>query len=327
MKLTLALPALLRRPDETPPPLKLPAFNQILRYGRLQRHAQRPSEFYARYLWRGSLLAQAKRALNLPEHQIAVFASPLWQQMGMNHVSMIGGEHIGILPDEAERLCADLSAFYAQDSWRFYPWRPDLWLATLPSEPDWQVAPVLDVCGQIGNPEAAEGANALIWLGKQTEIQMWLHGHPLNGKRIACKQPAVNGLWLWTDLVGSQTAILTASDSPWAQSSDGLKADAPYDFQAWQEIVAEQGQKVSDGLIFLDDLIATAQTGDVWAYQEILESWETRWFAPLWQEVCAGRLKELVIATDGENGGEVVVTPQSKWAFWRKGKPFDGIAL
>ena len=37
--------------------------------------------------------------------------------------------------------------------------------------------------------------------------------------------------------------------------------------EAWFEMVQETGNTVSDGLIFLDDLVSTLQTGDVWAYK------------------------------------------------------------
>ncbi|WP_232507450.1 hypothetical protein [Neisseria weixii] len=87
----------------------------------------------------------------------------------------------------------------------------------------------------------------------------------------------------------------------------------------------ESGLSVSDSLIFLDNLVVTGQTGDVFAYQEILQNWENRWFSPLWQALQSGRLKQLTIATDGENGGELVMTSKSKWAFWKANKNFNGI--
>ncbi|WP_232507449.1 hypothetical protein [Neisseria weixii] len=188
MKLTLAIPALNRRNDETLPPLKLDAFNQILRYGRLNKMPQTPSEFYRRHLWQGSLLAQAKRRLNIPANQAAAFASPLWQQMGMHQVNVISGEHLNIQAEEAEQFCRELSDFYREDSWQFHPLRPDLWLITMPSESDWDVAPIWDIGGQIGATDQATGRDALQWLNKQTEMQMWLHNHPLNQQRQS--QPA-----------------------------------------------------------------------------------------------------------------------------------------
>lgn len=326
MKITLAIPALNRRADETPVPLALDAFNQILRYGRLNRQAQKPSEFYSRHLWQGSLSAQAKRVLDIPSGQAAAFASPLWQRMGMHQASVISGEHLNIQAAEAEQLCQGLSGFYQEDGWQFHTVRPDLWLITMPSESDWQVAPIWDIGGQIGAIDQAAGSDALQWLNKQTEIQMWLHSHPLNQHRQNRQAPAINGLWLWQDICGGSTnAGLLASDSPWAQFYPHRRIDAPYDFDAYLNAAGEYGLSVSDGLIFLDDLVVTGQTGDVSSYREILQNWETRWFAPLWQALQSGRLKQLKIATDGENGGELVITSKSKWAFWKTNKSFDGI--
>ena len=61
MKLTLALPSLNRFADESVPALALPAFNCLLRYGILRKETLRPSEFYGRHLWNGSLITQVQR--------------------------------------------------------------------------------------------------------------------------------------------------------------------------------------------------------------------------------------------------------------------------
>ncbi|QEY24106.1 hypothetical protein [Neisseria animalis] len=325
MKLTLVIPSLHRLPDETPPLLKLPAFNRMLRYGRLQKATLRPSECYARYLWQGSLLERAKACLNLPDEIHTAFASPLWQQMGLHHVSIVGGAYAGITSEEAEHLCSGLNEFYRQDGWRFYPVSPDLWLLAKPFASEWNVAPVWDICGQIGSTDQADGQDALEWLGKQTEIQMWLHDHPVNRARAAQNLPPLNGLWLWQDIQGSGAAELTAADGVWAKLGGGTVIDVPYDFPAYRRAAQECGRENADGLICLEDLVVTAQTGDVWAYQEILESWEARWFEPLWQELRTGRLQKLTIATDGENGGELTLTPRSHRAFWKRPKTFRGM--
>ena len=179
---------------------------------------------------------------------------------------------------------------------------------------------VLDVCGQPEMDGQAHGEDAVSWLAMQTEIQMFLHTHPINQAREQQGLPEINGLWLWNDADGTQPADIVASDSAWARFSDTPKLDAPYDLKAWFKMVQETGNTVSDGLIFLDDLVSTLQTGDVWAYKDILESWENRWFAPLWDALDSGRLKTVCIATDGENGGTLEIGRRSKWVFWRKAK-------
>ena len=244
--------------------------------------------------------------------------------MGMHHVNIISGEFIGIQKEEAQRLCADLSAFYQDKDWQFEPLCESMWLLSMPKTEDWGAECVLDVCGQPEMDGQAHGKDAVSWLAMQTEIQMFLHTHPINQAREQQGLPEINGLWLWNDADGTQSADIVASDSAWARFSDKPKLDAPYDLKAWFEMVQETGNAVSDGLIFLDDLVSTLQTGDVWAYKDILESWETRWFSPLWDALASGRLKTVCIATDGENGGTLEIGRRSKWAFWRKAKTFNG---
>ena len=106
MHLTLALPAL-NQPDFAKLPATLtPALNQLLRFGTFTPQAARPSEFYGRYLWQGSLLAHAKAQLGLAADAPAAFAAPVWQQMGMHSMSMLAGADIGINMQQAQRLCA-----------------------------------------------------------------------------------------------------------------------------------------------------------------------------------------------------------------------------
>lgn len=325
MNLTLALPALVYHISDTLPPLDLPSFNKILRFGTFTPSSISSSALYARFLWKGSLLGHALNHLHLPPGQPSVFASPVWQQMGMHNLSMLGGTDIQIQLHEAEQLCSGLNDFFREDGWAFRPVRADLWLVTVPRIPNWQVPPVLDVLGQVDGSIRAEGPDGPSWLQKQTEIQMWLHNHPLNVERTAAGIPTVNGVWLWQDLEGGQTAApILACDSSWAQFYSGTHLDVPYDFAAWEAVLKESGQTVSDGLLFLDDLAVTAHTADVWAYKDTLESWEQRWFAPLWQALCEGRLKNLCIVTDGPHGGELHIKAKAGRAFWKKKKTFAG---
>ncbi|MBF0803804.1 MULTISPECIES: hypothetical protein [unclassified Neisseria] len=325
MHLTLALPALNRNTDAAQPATVLPSLNKMMRFGSYTATPARPSEFYGRFLWHGSLLERAKPALGIGPEQAAVFASPVWQQMGMHHMDMLGGGDIQIQAHEAETFCLGLSRFLQTDGWHFHPLRPDLWLVALPAQPDWQAAPVLDVLGRIDDSVRAEGTGSRVWLQKQTEIQMWLHAHPLNAKRAAARVPTVNGVWLWRDIAGSRAGNpLLGSSSPWAQFYPGSRTGAPDDFDAWMETTRRHNRPVSDGLLFLDDLAVTRHTDDAWAYKEILESWEQRWFAPLWQALQQGRLNSLTIATDGPQGGSLTLNPKAARAFWKKKKTFAG---
>ena len=323
MNLTLALPALNWGDETSLPPLDVPALNQLLRFGRFSAAPQSSAAFFADYLWQGSLLALAKQALSIPAEQPAVFASPVWQQMGMHRMSMLGGSEIGISAEEAAELCGGLNQFYADEGWRFQVYRPDLWLLCLPETADWQAEPVLDVLGEVDGTMRAQGDGSRAWLSAQTEIQMWLHNHALNAARTAAGQPAINGVWLWRDGVGTTANTpLLASDSAWADAYSGSRVDAPYDYAAWYAIAAEQGS--DSGVIFLDDLLPAAHTADVWAYQQTLQAWDERFFAPIWQDLRSGRLKQFTLATDGAEGGRLQLSAKAGRAFWKRQRAFQG---
>ena len=316
MQLTLAILGL-NRPSETGLPAT-PALNEILRFGRFYPQPCSTSAFYARHLWRGSLTARALRHFGLPESAPALLASPVWQQMGINQTHFSAGRDLAVRDDEAAQWCGGLNDFFREDGWCFYPFRPDLWLLTLPENPDWPVPPVLDMLGQEDGMERMEGRAPADWLAKQTEIQMWLHGHPLNiGRRIP-----VNGLWLWPDLAGRAQADFAAADSEWAFFPEGL-IPVPDDWQAFARAAADLGRPVSDGLIFLDGLRQTA--GGEADYCRLLADWETRFFAPVWHDLKAGRLKKLTIAADGAQGGYLEANAKPHRAFWKRRKTFAGL--
>ena len=112
---TLILPALLREPHETLPELHTPALNQLLRYARVQPTAYSRMQLYQTYLC---------DQLGQPEN--IIYASPVWQQMGMNTASQIPAEHLPLTHSEATIWCNELNQFY-HGEYLFTPIRPDLW--------------------------------------------------------------------------------------------------------------------------------------------------------------------------------------------------------
>ncbi|WP_373741880.1 hypothetical protein [Neisseria sp.] len=245
--------------------------------------------------------------------------------MELHHMSLLDGSSFGISEQEAVELCDGLTSFYSENGWRFQPLNPTLWLLTLPDTPDWLSPCILDVCGQIDSSVQAEGEGRLKWLRYQTEIQMWLHNHVLNSKRNSNGLPPINGIWLWNDVIGqSDGRSAVSSDSPWAQFYPGIYTDVPYGFNEWLQMMQENQPDISDGIVFLDDLVPTFHTGDVWAYKTIIEQWEQQWFTPALAALKTGRLKTLTVATDGKQGGTFILNRRSLYAFWRKCKIFSG---
>ncbi|MGF6147401.1 Uncharacterized protein conserved in bacteria [Kingella potus] len=287
-----------------------PALAAMLRFGRFAAAPASSAAFYARTLWRGSLCRLLAAEAGLPDGTPCVLAAPVSQQMGMNQAHQACGRTLGITPDEAAAWCAGLTEFFADAGWRFHPCRPDLWLLSLPQQPGWQDVPsVWAADGQADGMERAEGLAPPDWLAAQTEIQMWLHTHPLNAARAV----PVNGVWLWQDSVGTSPFDFTAADRSCAFLPDGRAAFAvPPDWDALQSLFAAQPQPVSDGLVFLEGS-AAAESG-----RSLPEDWDRRFFAPALDALHGGRLKKLVLAAGGADGGSFVLTPYSRFAFWRR---------
>lgn len=315
MKLTFAIPGLLWKEEHARPEPNTPGLNALLRFGTISRPFDKVSDLYKTFLWNGSLRAQALRELGLPSATPAVLAAPVSQEMGMHSMNTLPGRDIALTAPQAETFCRDLSGFYGSDGIRFYPYRTDLWLAVLPQLPDWRVPSAPDIFGQVDGSMRAEGRDAAQWLNMQTEIQMFLHNHALNQKRISDGLPSLNGLWLWPDDEGSRENGLSAADNDWG----GRYHAPPYDWAAAERWQAEENAdgRCDSAVIFLEDLSATQYSGDIWAYQAVLEDWDKRFFAPAWQALREGRLKTLNIHS---NGGSLTVRAKAHRAFWKRKK-------
>ena len=309
---TLVLPALLRRPHEPVPPLAVPALNDLLRYGRFQ----------AAPLSRGALYQfYCCDRLTLPENQI--YASPVWQRMGMNSADMLALHDIRT--DEAQAWCAELTAFY-ENRYTFRPLRPDLWTLELPAPPQWQADSIWNVCGQLDGTQTAHGADTREWLRLTTEIQMWLHNHPHNAKREAAGQPPANGLWLWNaptpqPFQAAPYALSGCGSTEWHAQSSRPWQQADGGWAEWQAACRTAETNPERTLVFRSDFTACADTGDIWHYQALLEQWEHAWFAPLRTALFSGSLNGLEIVCEA---GRLTVGKHPQRRFWKRKKTFNG---
>ena len=311
---TLILPALLREPHETLPELHTPALNQLLRYARVQPTAYSRMQLYQTYLC---------DQLGQPEN--IIYASPVWQQMGMNTASQIPAEHLPLTHSEATIWCNELNQFY-HGEYLFTPIRPDLWTLALPSPPTWHAPSILDLTSQLDGSQTASGSDIRPWLALSTELQMWLHNHPRNAARQQNQLPPINGIWLWNApaTVPFQAASLIASNSAWAAHSSQATTEQPENYAAWQRTCAQRQIPLAHTHIFADDFLPSQQTGDIWAYQTQLAVWEQNWFEPLRQDLLSGCLKGLRIVCEQ---AQCTIGSKPQRAFWKRKRRFDGKTL
>lgn len=301
--LTLIIPGLLRLPEENVPPLSLPALDQLRRFATFVPHARTRSQLYTEFLC---------DQLELDAQQC--YASPVVQQMGINNVQMLDVQAACIALDmaQAQHWCERINAFYQTDL-RIEPVRADLWRMTLPQSAQWSVPPLWEACGIL---TMQPHDHAPQWLQLSTELQMWLHQQ---------NHVPFNALWLWNaPEIGAQAACtLLGTNSVWAAQSSLRCETLPYDLAAWLRACQEYAVCVDETHLFDDGLVASAQTGDVWAYQQYIQQLEQCFFMPIWQALCAGSLRGVRVVC--EQGEWRIKGKPPRWAFWKRVVPFDGV--
>jgi len=151
------------------------------------------------------------------------------------------------------------------------------------------------------------------------ELQMLLHEHPVNERRMARGLPPVNSVWLWGigtlrepkdgvngDLL-TDDAWLTAV---WRKHGGRVRAVTELD-----HVLVEEGTDVR---------IASVAGLDGRLASDTLRALEANVFAPVRSALLASRVSRVSL----HKGQRVLeLTPSARWAFWRRARPLAGMSL
>lgn len=109
----------------------------------------------------------------------------------------LAGRVSDLASDEAEELLTALNAHFHDDGLVFVAPRPDTWLAHIDAAPTLVTTPLARAQrGELAR-ELPRGDDGARWRRWQDEIQMLLHGHPVNSAREARGVAPVNAVWFW----------------------------------------------------------------------------------------------------------------------------------
>lgn len=315
------------RVDATPAP-RIPALSTLL--ARSDRHARAEADA-SEWLLRRFGVARGTDwpagALSLlgdggdPGNAYWLRADPIHLQVERDQLVLADTRLFAISRTEAETFTDVFNRHFAVESFVFYPLRPERWYLRVPALPVITTVPLAAAVGRPIDPLLPKGADALAWHRTFNEIQMLLHGLPINEEREARGDLPVNSVWLWgagalpTPLAHPYAALVTndpvvkgcalASDCTVLNDRDGL--------QRW---LSEQHR---GALLVHEDALDAAQAyGDDAAWSAALEELEQNVFAPLLEALKAGRIEKLRIVTFGtKQGCAFVATRASLWRFWR----------
>jgi hypothetical protein len=204
---------------------------------------------------------------------------------------------------------ADIGRFSVGDAARGYlaldPVHADKLIVELPPLPDVDNRPVANF--QPGGEQAAW------WSRLANELQVFCHSHEINQAREARGEPALNALWLWG--AGRMPARLTlpatriAGDHPLLA---GLCRLAGASLEQYNAHSPAQWALV-------DALHGPAQQRDATLWRESLQALDTDVLLPLWQQLQARNIDEVVIVAPGDTAfTRFNISAAPRWHFWRR---------
>ncbi|TAN78713.1 MAG: hypothetical protein EPN14_06365 [Gallionella sp.] len=253
----------------------------------------------------------------------------IWLRADPTHLRL-QREQLVLLPnvdvgaDEAGQFCASLNEYFAGQGMEFFAPHPQRWYVRLDKLPDIETVPLSRAAGRNVYGLLPKGAQATRWHQVFNEIQMLLFAHPVNEAREARGELPVNSVWLW----GGSCAV----SAPLPKNYQGVSADevlaemfaaaAGIPFTGWPG--QWHGDEKNNGgqLLVWNGLRLALQRGDLGAWREALQDFETGYAQPLWRALRSGKIAQLQMDILGGDGiRRVRLARGDAWAFWRRAKP------
>lgn len=146
-----------------------------------------------------------------------------------------------------------------------------------------------------------------------SELEMWLHDHPLNRRREVRGEAGISSLWLWGGGVSHSVpepsvpsrAVQCFTDEVWVEAACEL-------MQLSQQSVPREAQS-----LLSQPSIAIRPDG-LWAV--VLAGWDLAaiqrdWVRPICEQLIAGSWSSLTIETADHS---LILSGRDRWRFWRR---------
>lgn len=275
--------------------------------GRADRESTHPGELHQlRRLFRVSPdgawpSAALVEALHVPVGEVRSFAwlraDPVWLQADLSTARLMAWGNLGLSAEDAAALHRAVAPLFEDLGLRLVVREPEDWSVRGPADVAVPEFPhPLDALGADAFGHLGAGPEARRWRDLLAEVQMMLHGHPVNLERQRRGQPPVNSLWFWggghwPDAVAGPAGTVVTADpelAAWAKAADCPTTDA---VDATRPGVIDLRSQRRWAVI--DDVAGVARAA-----------------------VSRGTLDALVL--DFADGHRVVVRRPQRWRFWRR---------
>lgn len=242
-------------------------------------------------------------------------ADPVHLVLMRDRIVLADSASLTLSREEADALAAAIGRHFGAEL-DLQPLHPQRWYLQLPAAPVLTTTPPSVAIGRDVEPLQPQGDDARAFRARLNELQMLLHGHPVNEAREARGKLPVNALWLWG---GGRRPAAAATPRPvYARSAEaqalaafcGMRADAP-------PARPDAGLLQSDAVVVLDALADAGRAGDPWGWREAVRTLERDWFVPMLAGLRGVGAHGLQVA-DPVSGRSVHLTAGDAWRFWRR---------
>ncbi len=262
--------------------------------------------------------AIAASALGLNDQGVHYRAAPVHLRADRDRVLVFAGEGLQINVTDAEELTRDFNALYSNDEIKL-SYYEDQWVlsATQALGPD--LPPLTRVAGRYLDAVMPADENARRWRQLLNEIQMFLHDHPINQRRMAAGELAVNGFWFWAG--GAQQPLALRGNGQLIGDNGLTQGVAAL---AGIPIASEKALRAVDDadftVILWDRAERALMSGDAQGWLRALAEFDEQFGALLLEWLSMPGCKVIL-----DTGSDVFTTSPgiARWRFWRQKQPLS----
>lgn len=227
--------------------------------------------------------------------------------------------------EESQALIADLNQQFA-DIGEFVLADAKRWYLRLHQPVEHAVLPISAMAGRRIDGDLPKGDPTLTrWLN---EVQMFLHGHPVNEARQGQGKPAINSIWLWgggklpTTLASPFSSVL--AEHPIGR---GLARLSGLPLLPISELANIDAKKLgARPFIVLDTLLAPVLYEDGPGWQAAASQLDTQALAPLRRALGKSMTAIDLIAPTVYGEIRACIQAGERWKFWKKPRPLAAFA-
>ncbi len=336
--------------------VELPGLGRLARYGSSESIGKGWRPWLATWAGHAALAAESPATVASVASQVqsADGASPMvWLASPVHFVAGLSSVHLdahGLLqvePEVRQVLAEEFNTGFADSGYRLEALRSAGFLLlspTVATPPTVDPARVLGASISDALPAAAE-APALRRLS--AEIEMWLHDHPVNQRRVKSGRLPITALWFWGGGVaragtGFEPGPLAAQDQDTVPASTVRGAAAlmarpmpgvafggdPYLHGLWraaggsarpmpgafEEVLSYSGRRA----VFVVELSQAFDEHRNWTLREALSDLDQRWIVPALAALSRGDVARLTVVA---NDHKVSLGPRDRLKLWRMPRP------